>query len=483
MAGCTGGYIPYKDFKGGEDHAGGQAGVKIACRTDGHMSVHMHSNNVPIMTLYESKQPALRINEPAYAAATPKQVKPISANQPTFQSQELMHAEQKSFSYSTPQTVLPGPIEAAGFSYQNPSYQFYTPLALQQSAAQSTPHKAKTANKAPVPNGGWSSTHEHIMGGHQNPLLALGGPRFPVNISAEWLSSLGPMREGRIPVAKLPGLVWDALGESGKELFDGTISLVKFTASEIKRDIKGEPLETTKAIALMGRFVSEEVARFVLNKDLETKKIIESMAAEFDNLSKEEKFKAGIKLYVSLVAVPIASVKGAQAANKAGKKMLEAVKKPKVVEAPPAPKALLFSKPVAWVNPPAVPLVTKATNVSYINIASGVTKAEARNLLQSNIFDLTMSQIKTIKDCLGKGAVDRVYIKKNELGLVRLSLERKGHTSGFQRMSYEIDSIGNKSKVVQTAFDSNFKLVHQKPGAIKNNLYDVKKMEKKNAKN
>lgn len=161
------------------------------------------------------------------------------------------------------------------------------------------------------------------------------------------------MREGRIPVAKLPGLVWDALGESGKELFDGTISLVKFTASEIKRDIKGEPLETTKAIALMGRFVSEEVARFVLNKDLETKKIIESMAAEFDNLSKEEKFKAGIKLYVSLVAVPIASVKGAQAANKAGKKMLEAVKKPKVVEAPPAPKALLFSEPVVALEPPS----------------------------------------------------------------------------------------------------------------------------------
>jgi len=215
-----------------------------------------------------------------------------------------MHAEQQSFSYSTPQTVLPGPIKAAGFSYQN-------------------------------------------------PLLALGGPRLPVKISAEWLSSLGPMREGRIPVAKLPGLVWDALGESGKELFDGTISLVKFTASEIKRDIKGEPLETTKAIALMSRFVSEEVARFVLNKDLETKKIIESMAAEFDNLSKEEKFKAGIKLYVSLVAAPIASVKGAQAANKAGKKMLEAVKKPKVVEAPPAPKALLFSEPVAALEPPS----------------------------------------------------------------------------------------------------------------------------------
>jgi len=167
------------------------------------------------------------------------------------------------------------------------------------------------------------------------------------------------MQEGRIPVAKLPGLVWDALGESGKELFDGTISLVKFTASEIKRDIKGEPLETTKAIALMGRFVSEEVARFVLNKDLETKKIIESMAVEFYNLSKEEKFKAGIKLYVSLVAAPIASVKGAQAANKAGKKMLEAVKKPKVVEAPPAPKVLLFSKPVAWVNP--VKTVTQNT--------------------------------------------------------------------------------------------------------------------------
>lgn len=91
----------------------------------------------------------------------------------------------------------------------------------------------------------------------------------------------------------------------------------------------------------------------------------------------------------------------------------------------------------------------------------------------SNLF--TSAQKQTIVDCLGKGRAERINIKIDNYGMVRLAIERTGHTSGFQRMSYKIDLNGVKSSIVQTAFDNNAKLVHQAVGASKNNLYDVKK--------
>jgi hypothetical protein len=38
----------------------------------------------------------------------------------------------------------------------------------------------------------------------------------------------------------------------------------------------------------------------------------------------------------------------------------------------------------------------------------------------------------------------------------------------------EIDSSGNTTRMVQTAFDDSGNLVGQKPGQSKNNLFDVK---------
>lgn len=59
-------------------------------------------------------------------------------------------------------------------------------------------------------------------------------------------------------------------------------------------------------------------------------------------------------------------------------------------------------------------------------------------------------------------------------GDVRLIAERSGATSGYQRMSFEIDQAGRTNKLVQTAFDDTNMLVRQRPGESKNNLYDVK---------
>jgi hypothetical protein len=57
-------------------------------------------------------------------------------------------------------------------------------------------------------------------------------------------------------------------------------------------------------------------------------------------------------------------------------------------------------------------------------------------------------------------------------------LERAGRTDGYQRMLFEIDQQGRTNNVVQTAFDDANKLISQRPGDFKNNLYDVKKWNK-----
>jgi len=58
-------------------------------------------------------------------------------------------------------------------------------------------------------------------------------------------------------------------------------------------------------------------------------------------------------------------------------------------------------------------------------------------------------------------------------GHARVIAKRPGY-DGFQRMSFDIKTDGRKKALVQTAFDSAGNIVHQRPGAAKNNLYDVK---------
>ncbi len=71
--------------------------------------------------------------------------------------------------------------------------------------------------------------------------------------------------------------------------------------------------------------------------------------------------------------------------------------------------------------------------------------------------------------------VDQVGIKLvNQTGNVRLTLERSGRVSGFQRFSFQIGPDGQNLRTVQTAFDDAGNLVGQAPGRAKNNLFDVK---------
>lgn len=96
--------------------------------------------------------------------------------------------------------------------------------------------------------------------------------------------------------------------------------------------------------------------------------------------------------------------------------------------------------------------------------------------MRSGDHPLTPEQTQKVLGYRKKGSADRVNLKiSNTTGEVRMSSERSGHTSGYQRMSYEIGTQGNTNKVVQTAFDDQNQLVRQIPGAPKNNLYDVKK--------
>jgi len=117
----------------------------------------------------------------------------------------------------------------------------------------------------------------------------------------------------------------------------------------------------------------------------------------------------------------------------------------------------------------------KVDTGNYTQIAKAVSKQEARKIIRDGNFEIPEAQKKQMLDCLKKGTMQRVNIKISSIGVVRISCERSGQVDGFQRMSFEINACGEKTKVVQTAFDKNNKLVRQRPGANKNNLFDIKK--------
>lgn len=114
----------------------------------------------------------------------------------------------------------------------------------------------------------------------------------------------------------------------------------------------------------------------------------------------------------------------------------------------------------------------------FTELVSGATKTETRSLLKSDELNLPAGQVKKLLEILGSGRMDSITLKLMPNGEVRLAAERAGYSSGYQRMSFEIDQLGITNKVVQTAFDDANKLVPQRPGEFKNNLYDVKKWTK-----
>jgi hypothetical protein len=329
--------------------------------------------------------------------------------------------------------------------------------------------------------------------------------RRNADATPQWMVKIAQdMPESTLPVMMLPGLV----GRAGVELFYETVQLagdvVKFNINEIERFTKGQETLTVKAIMLMSKFVGEEAARIAAKEDPASFEIAKNLALNFNHLEMEDQVKAGAKLALSLFATPTGIARVAKVSGENAEKALQLVAQVEKVTALPA-APLRINPPRAAKQWPSQPLMfsveakvsaqgglaraeysaanVKATSITedgvskirYKNIANGVTKAEARAMLKNDTFGLTNNQVKTIFKCFGDGRVDKVNIKVDNYGMVRLSMERLGHTSGFQRMSYKINQDGVKTSVVQTAYDNQKKLVRQKPGNNKNNLYDVKK--------
>ncbi len=108
-------------------------------------------------------------------------------------------------------------------------------------------------------------------------------------------------------------------------------------------------------------------------------------------------------------------------------------------------------------------------------LVSGETKENVRSMLKEDRLPITPDQKRELLELLRSGQMASISIKKMYNGEVRFYYERPGHTSGFQRMSFKLAENGVKLRVVQTAFDDENNLIHQRPGVAKNNLYDVKK--------
>ena len=116
------------------------------------------------------------------------------------------------------------------------------------------------------------------------------------------------------------------------------------------------------------------------------------------------------------------------------------------------------------------------TSERFTKVLSGASKPEAREILRKEGGPLTQRQTEKVLNYLKKGRADKVNLTTSKAtGEARLSVERSGRVSGYQRISYRIDKEGNTKTVVQTAFDGSGRLVRQSPGAAKDNLYDVKK--------
>jgi hypothetical protein len=109
----------------------------------------------------------------------------------------------------------------------------------------------------------------------------------------------------------------------------------------------------------------------------------------------------------------------------------------------------------------------------FVHLAVNASKADVREIFKTNHMNLPPDQVNKVLYTLGSGRMDTINVKLMNNGEVRIAAERSGQVEGYQRMSFGINQEG-RTRVVQTAFDSNDNLIRQKPGEAKNNLYDVK---------
>ncbi len=236
--------------------------------------------------------------------------------------------------------------------------------------------------------------------------------------------------DSAIPVNELPPLCGEVVKESFEELLNGAVTLGQFAANEMKRGVRGEELQTKKAIALLAVFMGEETARLVLREETLTSHYAKQLASEFDNLDKKERFKALAKLAISFIPIAgaakpaqtakvVQSAKTVTAAKGASRYPLrsknqqmaetvvtnKATTAEKVVETAKVDKSKTFTPQYALnaknVNKTAEARV--ANPKLGVTIADQLTRAEVRELLKVNSYGLPEAQIKGVMKNLGSG--------------------------------------------------------------------------------
>jgi hypothetical protein len=282
----------------------------------------------------------------------------------------------------------------------------------------------------------------------------------------------------------------EALGETIIETVEGACAIGQFSVDELGRLLRGETLESKRALLIVGSFIGQEAARVMLNEKTETSRFIHALAAEFDSLDTRDKNKAISKIALAIFLPSL----GFKVVNQSGKMMVRKVastiKKP-VKAAEASVKSVKKTEVLLGKNKRLTPQyqlssetkidrlaqteLTKPATSRYVFNKAGLTKLEVRELLRANKLGLPDIQVKETLKCLKDGRATSVNFKLDKVGNIKLSMERPGHTSGFQRMSYKIEPNGNKAYVVQTAFDEQLNLVRQRGTEGKNILFDVKK--------
>jgi len=137
----------------------------------------------------------------------------------------------------------------------------------------------------------------------------------------------------------------------------------------------------------------------------------------------------------------------------------------------------------AYKSAQAVGAATSTANNRVTVLAEGFSKSSVKELISSGKLDLPKSQLDKIMSTVNKAsrANSSITIKQvNTNGNIKVIVERPGY-NGFQRFSSEINANGDRTIVVQTAYDKYGSIVQQKPGQVKNNIFDVKLYKPKTA--
>ncbi len=272
ILGKTIGWIPFKDFKGGRTNPG-SVGLQYnrAIGTGQTLDVTVAGN--PVYRVYDS----------------------------TKKSQVLSSLQQslpaRMSSVDTPQSHSPAFSELApevirGMEIDNPYIiaimdEMYDKVfgakkdnaakKVQPLRAVKTPATPKEKAQ-PLPN----------QSPHHNP-----HPRLAAFLQG--------VEESVIPVTALPRLAYQTVKESCADLIEGSVWLAQFAGREVKRGVRGEELQTIRAINLLGVLIGEDAARVVLHENTKTAQFIRDAASRFNNMSKEERTKSLGKIALMLV--------------------------------------------------------------------------------------------------------------------------------------------------------------------------------------